>query len=95
MGQFMQYNYYDAATMIERYGPGHPMTPPLIPVENIPKAKVPIAMFVGAQDTLANVQDCELLKEKLGPDTVVKFKILENFDHSSFNLYKDEDQGFI
>lgn len=80
--------------MIKLYGPDHMMTPPLIDVMNITKRSVPIAMFVGAKDSLAVKEDCEYLKETLGPETVVHYTLLKNFDHSSFNVYKEEDIGF-
>ena len=63
-------------------------------VSNIPKRKVPIAMFVGDKDILAYEEDCELLRDILGPETVIKYKVLQDFDHSSFNFYKKERIGF-
>jgi hypothetical protein len=47
-------------------------------------------MYVGEHDPLAEETDTRYLEKLLGPETVIEYTLINNFDHSSFNLYKKE-----
>ena len=57
-GVFKQYDYGSDAENTKHYGTH---TPPLLPLSNI--KKVPIAMFVGLQDVLADPTDTRLVRD--------------------------------
>jgi hypothetical protein len=62
---------------------------PLITLEKI--AKVPVGMFVGLQDVLANPTDCGIIKGKLR--TLDFYREYDQMDHYSFQIGKD--MGFV
>ena len=57
-----------------------------IPLEKL--KGVPVAMFVGIDDTLADPADAEWAHEKMGDDTVIEYKLIEG-GHLSFFIGKD------
>ena len=74
--------------MARRYGNHYQITPPEINLLNIPKRGVPIAMFTGGRDKLANPKQAQRAKDEIGyPETVFKFYYLRNFDHFSFTMF--------
>lgn len=60
-------------------------TPPQIDISVI--KDIPIAIFVGQEDPLANPKDCEWVRKQL--QSVVHYEVLADFDHSSFAVGKD------
>jgi len=80
-GRFQEYDYGFFGNL-SRYG--H-TTPPEIKLSDI--IKMPIAMFVGAEDHLATPGDASWEKDQLG--NVVHYEVIENFDHESFMLGLD------
>lgn len=83
-GVFRQYDYGSDAANKEKYGS---RIVPLIPLSHISQ-KLPIALFVGKQDTFADEYDVMWLKRGLGK-RVVEEKVYNNFDHFSFQIGKD------
>ena len=81
-GVFKQYDWGSDKANIEHYGT---KVVPLITLEKI--KKVPVAMFVGLQDPLADPTDTKLVKKKC--ETLSFYKEYNNMDHSSFNIGKD------
>ena len=77
--RFQQYNYYNKTIMAERYGKFFTMSPPEIYLEKIPGRKVPIALFVGTHDKLADYLDTSELKDDLGPETVIEYELIPKF----------------
>jgi dienelactone hydrolase len=57
-------------------------------MKNISKGtdNVPIAMFVGAEDKLADPTDATWAKDQIGEDVVVHFEIIPEFSHSAFTM---------
>lgn len=81
---FYQYDYGSDSKNKAHYGN---KTLPKIPLDDI-KFTVPIYLFVGEQDDLADPTDVQWLYGKL--DKRVKgYKVLSNFDHYSFSVGKD------
>lgn len=58
-----------------------------VPQLSLAGIDLPIAMFVGMEDPLANYQDCEWVRDQL--DNVVHYQEIDNFDHSSFTDGQD------
>ena len=81
-GIFRQYDWGSDKKNIAHYGTKNI---PVITLEKI--AKVPVAMFVGMQDPLADPTDTRLVKAKLS--TLSFYREYDNMDHSSFNIGKD------
>jgi len=79
-GNFQYYDYGKRMNL-QKYGEEKP---PLIDVTNI--KDVPIALFVGAYDTLANVNDARKLRKKL--ESCVFYREFES-NHASFITGKD------
>lgn len=52
-------------------------------------------MFVGDKDTLSNPKDALQLRDKLGKSSVIEYVTFKNFDHSSFNMFKPDDQYYM
>ena len=77
-GKFQEYDYGWFKNLRE-YGR---VGPPEIKLSDI--KKMPIAMFVGADDHLATPGDAVWEQEQLG--NVVHFEVMSNFDHESFML---------
>jgi len=59
-GKFTQFDYYSDKENKKRYGT---KKPPSINLDNIPDTKVPIAMFVGEFDPLAEEEDTRALAQ--------------------------------
>ena len=66
---------------MKKYGQASP------PVIDLSKIEVPIAMFVGKQDDLANPLDTRWARSQI-PSTYHHEEI-GNFDHGSFTIGKD------
>lgn len=77
-----QYFDYGAEKNIQKYGTE---TPPVIPVDQI--SGMPIALFVGTSDLLADTRDVEWLREQLN-ENVVFYKTYD-YGHASFYIAKD------
>lgn len=60
-------------------------TPPAIDLSSI--LKVPIVLFVGKEDSIANPVDTRVIKDTI--QSIKKYVELDNFDHGSFMLAKD------
>lgn len=52
-------------------------------------------MFVGDKDILSVPSQAESLRDKIGISTVVEYVTFKNFDHSSFNMFKPDDQYYM
>ena len=85
-GIFREYDYGSDQANIDHYGS---KTIPLINLAKI--AKVPVAMFVGLQDDLADPTDCRNVKAEV--PTLSFYKEYNGMDHSSFGIGKD--MGFM
>ena len=83
-GVFKQYDYGSDEDNIAHYGNS---TVPELNLDNI-SHEVPIAIFVGVQDNMADPLDVAWLRNKLG-DKVVKYVELDQFDHQSFSIGKN------
>ena len=81
-GTFQMYDYEDSATNIKHYGTA---TPPQLDISKI--NQVPIAMFVGKNDSLATIKDCQWVKSQIS--SVVHYQEIDGFDHSSYMAAKD------
>ena len=79
-----KFRYYDYGRHLNKYLYGHE-EPPFIDLNEI--YDVPIAMFVGRQDVLANVIDNRWLHEKL-KDVIVHYEEIDA-SHASFLVGKD------
>lgn len=84
---FQDFDYGDAAQNIKKYGVDKP---PLLDVSQIGD-RVPIAMYVGLEDVLAEKQDSLLLKEKLG-EAVVHY---EEFESGHLGFLVGEDMSYF
>lgn len=62
------------------------LTPPELPLNKI--KKVPIAMFVGAEDGLGTVMDTQWEANQIG-ERVIHYEIIQDFDHEAFLLGRD------
>ena len=64
--------------------------PPIIDLKAIGNGKdtVPVALFGGADDVLADPKDVTWAKDEIG-DAIVHFEIIPNFNHSSFMMAND------
>lgn len=80
-GVFKQFDYGSDEENIKRYGSKEV---PIIPLENISE-ELPIALYVGKNDTLADLKDVEWLNTQLG-DRVVKLEEIDSFDHFSYAI---------
>uniref|UniRef100_A0A7S3CLY6 Uncharacterized protein n=1 Tax=Strombidium rassoulzadegani TaxID=1082188 RepID=A0A7S3CLY6_9SPIT len=81
--KFELYNYETTAKNRKLYGSRNP------PIIDIKKIKdVPIAMFVGKQDELANPTDARWARDQLKSE-MAHYEEIDQFDHSSFNIGKD------
>ena len=69
-------------------------TPPTINLGNINK-KVPIAIFVGKEDPLANINSGKWLIKNLQNANIVLYRELDHFDHSTFNFPNDMNLYYI
>jgi len=49
---------------------------------------VPIAMFVGAEDSLADPIDTKWAADQIG-SPVIHYEVIPNFDHGSFTMGND------
>ena len=58
-------------------------TPPLINLSNI--KDVPVAMFVGAEDSLADPMDTAWAKDQIG-SAVIHYEVIPDYDHGSFTM---------
>ena len=58
----------------------------LIPIENI--SKVPIAIFAGIHDIIADMEDALWIKDQLKPETLVHWEDV-NAGHLTFMVGKD------
>jgi len=81
---FKKYDYGSDAANIEKYGS---KIPPSLNVGDI--KKVPIAMFVGLQDDLADPVDTRNLRSSL--NTVSFYQEYDQMDHGSFLIGKNMD----
>ena len=52
-------------------------------------------MFVGDRDSLAEEVDTKYLAKLLGPETVVDYMYIKDFEHSTFNFFKPTERAFI
>jgi len=84
--EFQQFNYWNEKKNKDHYD-GR-VDPPIIDLDNVSKTNVPVAMFIAEHDKVANDADCRKLAKKLGPQTVIEYTMVKNFDHYSFNMYK-------
>jgi len=80
-GLFREFDYEEEKNM-KKYGQA---SPPEIDVGKI--SHVPIAMFVGKQDPLANPTDTQWARDQI--KTTIHYEEINNFDHGSFMLGKD------
>ena len=62
------------------------MSPPELKLDKI--KKMPIAMFVGADDGLATAMDTEWEAGQIG-ERLVHYEIIKDFDHEAFLLGRD------
>lgn len=78
-----EFRYFDygKSKNIEQYGQSKP---PLVDIREI--TEVPVAMFVGRQDSLANVVDNRWVKDQLG--TLVYYEEIDA-SHGSFVIGRD------
>ena len=51
------------------------------------KIEIPVGLFIGRHDHIADVEDNEEVRELL--PNVAKFRIFENEDHLSFSFQRD------
>jgi len=84
--EFQQFNYYDGDKNRDHYD-GR-VDPPIINLDNVSKTNIPVAMFVAEHDRMATDKDSRKLAKKLGPQTVIEYTVVKNFDHYSFSMYK-------
>lgn len=61
-----------------RYGK---VTPP---VYDLSKVNVPVAVFLGDQDTLGDIVDNDYLRREIRPDIVVDWQIINEYAHLDF-----------
>lgn len=80
-GKYEKFDYGETANL-EIYGT---KTPPEIDISKI--HSVPVAMFVGKQDTLANHVDCKWAASQIA--STVHYQEIDNCDHGSYLLGKD------
>lgn len=71
---------------MKRYGQ---KTPPLYDLTKI--SKVPIGLFSGSQDELANPTDVAWLRTQLSEEVVIYSVNYEDFGHSTFNIGIEEE----
>jgi len=74
---FQEWDYMDKKLNQEHYGQD---TPPIVNIGKI--RKVPIAMYVGMQDPLANYMDTRWIRDSIS--SVMSYTEIYDFDHSSF-----------
>lgn len=80
-GKFQKWDYGSAEENQTAYSAD---TPPELDLASI---KLPIAMFVGKQDTLATPDDCTWAKGLI--QSVEHYQEMDDFDHSCFGTGKD------
>ena len=80
-GKFQKFDHGFNENMA-KYGQS---TPPLIPVDTI--SKVPVALFVGGKDVLADPLDAKWLRSQI--KSVVHYQEIPSYDHGSFNCAND------
>lgn len=71
------FDYKDKKINILHYGQD---TPPILDISTI--TDVPVAMFVGMEDSLSNFKDDRWARDTI--PSVVHYQELENYDHGSF-----------
>jgi hypothetical protein len=49
-------------------------------------------MFVAEHDKVANDADSRKLAKKLGPQSVIEYSLVNNFDHYSFTMFNSSDK---
>jgi len=76
---FRQYDYGTDAENMKRYGS---TTVPVIDLSKISK-DIPMYLYVGEEDTQADMKDVEWLLEQMG-DRVKQFTKIPDFDHTAF-----------
>lgn len=86
-GKFQHYDY-GAAENMKRYGQPEPPSFDLTAID-----QVPVAMFVGKQDDLADVLDTRWERDQI--KSVVYYKEFDNYDHSSFTMGNDEVREYL
>jgi alpha-beta hydrolase superfamily lysophospholipase len=64
----------------------------LINLDVISNTTVPIAMFVGDHDTVADPTDAQILAKQLGGKTVIEYMLVKDFNHYSFNLFHPDNE---
>ena len=79
-GKFQEFDYGD--DNISHYGKS---TVPELSLSHV--SRVPVAMFVGKQDPLANTGDCQWVRDQM--HSVVHYQELDNADHGTFMGGKD------
>ena len=63
--------------------------PPQYDMSNITKSGVPIAIYAGELDELADVLDIEWFRDQIGPTSIVDYKKYEKVGHLGFVINKD------
>jgi hypothetical protein len=81
-GNFQMFDQGSPAANQAKYGQA---TPPIIPIDSI--TKVPVAMFVGDEDSFADPTDAHWAYTQI--PSAIFYQELKNFDHSSFTDGKD------
>jgi lysosomal acid lipase/cholesteryl ester hydrolase len=88
-GEFREYDYKKKKN-IEKYGAPKP---PFVPLEDISKSKVPVAIFAGMNDTVVPVEGMRTLMEifvqQVDKSPLVGYTEIPDVDHMSFLLGKD------
>lgn len=85
-GNFQEYDYGSTKNQ-QMYGSS---TPPLIDLSKVGTNNpgVPVAMFVGAEDDLADPLDTKWAADQIGTP-VIHYEVIPNFDHGSFCMGMD------
>ena len=86
MGQFYEqqkFQKFDYGSVInyQKYGQTSP------PEFNLTNIQIPVGLFIGRNDHIADVKDNENVREIL--PNVARFRIFENEDHLSFSFQRD------
>ncbi len=84
-GKFAKYDYGKKENM-KRYGQE---TAPEFDLTKI--SKVPIGLFIGGEDELADPEDVAWLKEQLPASSIIFEKTYPDFGHSTFNIGKESE----
>lgn len=79
-GEFKQYDYGNDKDNIAKYGT---KDPPMIDINGISK-DIPIYLYAGDEDDLADHTDVEWLVTKLG-DRIKKTTFIPKFDHGGYS----------